>query len=356
MKKIIFFCDALDRGGAERVISILANHYAALGWQVSIVLLLSDECNYILDPSIEVVPMCFETSRGNRIVNIPKWIKYIRSFVKNKKPDILVSFLAGINITTLVATFGLGIPIIISERNDPQNDGRGVMKQLLCKLVYPLADAIIFQTRSAQRFFSNSVIKKSYILLNPVTVEAEYKGFENKIIVTAGRLEKQKNHSLLIDAFSDISKTYPEYKLIIYGEGSLRNELQNKIDALNLSESILLPGNISHIHEMIANSEIFVLSSDFEGMSNALMEALMIGTPSISTECNGSTDLIINGENGWLVPVGDKNALQEKIELMISSRALRENISLNSKKMASKYNTENVLKQWRNVVEDTIAN
>lgn len=343
-KKITFVIGSMGKGGAERVISLLANEYAKRDWKVDILLLLEDKSDYTLDENVNLIS--FANHKISRILYFPVWHYRIRKYLKKTKPDQVISFIARINIITILANLGVKRPLIISERNDPKQDGRSLITSILTKLLYPLADKVVFQTAWAQSCFPKKITKKSVIIANPIKVEEYATGILSKKIVSVGRLIEQKNHKLLIKAFKKVSEKYPDYELMIYGEGRLRGELSNLINELNLSKKVLLPGNSSNIHQEISNAEIFVLSSDYEGLSNALLEAMMMGIPCISTDCAGSIEFIDHEKSGYIVRRGDEKALYEAMIKLIEDKELAKNISLNASLMSNKLKVENIISLW----------
>ena len=346
--KISFFIGGMNRGGAERVISILANHYARKGWEVDIVLLLYPEVQYELNEDIRIVDL--SNGKGSYYQKLPKWLKQIRSYLKKSKPDRVVSFIGRINMLVLTAALGLKIPIVVSERNDPKHDGRGKMVQTYCNLIYKHAKAIVYQTAYEKSCFSRS-LTQGVIIPNPVTVYAEAKPRERMEIVTAGRLMPQKNQKMLIDAFVEVKKSYPECMLKIYGEGALKGELQKQIDKLGLNDSAQLCGNVLDLHKRIAGAAVFALTSEFEGLSNALIEAMMLGLPCITTDYPGADELIQDNVNGLVVPRGNVNALAESLKDIIADHRKSEIFRENCLKSAQNYKMDIVLKQWEDVIE-----
>lgn len=348
MKKISFVIGGMTRGGAERVISILANQYAKDGWDVDIVMMLDYVVGYELDERIKLIDMTVDKKK--KFKSAPKWVLSFRSYAKKRKPDVIVSFVARINIVVLLATLGLRLPIVISERNDPAADGRSKVIDILTKALYPKAKAIVFQTQRALNYFSGRIKELGVIISNPISTEC-CASHSTKKIVSVGRLAPQKNQKILIEAFYELVKTHNDYSLYIFGEGCLRDELDQLIKNLKLENKVFLPGNVPDVHHQIADAEMFVLSSDYEGLSNALLEAMMIGLPCISTECAGSDEIIIDGENGLLVPVGDKEQLIKAIEFLMLNKEERKTMAAKGRKSVEKCNASYVLVQWKQTIE-----
>ena len=349
--KIVFFIGSMNGGGAERVISILANHYSSKGWDVEIALLLKNEVGYKLEDNIKIVDLTGK--HGSYFKNLPAWVRGIRKYLKKSKPDRVVSFIGRINALVLMSTFGMKVPVIVSERNDPKHDGRGEMMLSLCNRSYGYkrCRAIVHQTKYEESCFDSSLAKKSHIIPNPVAVHAERTSEEPFRIVTAGRLTAQKNHAMLIEAVSMLKDEFPQLSLDIYGDGERKAQLQSLIDENGMSDRITLRGNVSDLHSRIANAGLFVMTSEFEGLSNALLEAMMLGLPCISTDYPGADELIRHRENGILVPRGDTERLCEAIRQILTDADIREKLSKQARETSEAYKKEAVLKLWESVIE-----
>ncbi len=348
--KITFFIGSMSNGGAERVISLLANHYAKKDWDVEIALLLENKVGYTLDNRIKIVDL---TKGGNSYFkNLPFWLKSIRRYLKASNPDKVVSFVGRINALVLMSSIGIKVPVIVSERNDPRHDGRGKAMLWCCNECYKKrASAIVFQTEYELTCFSDSLLKKSHIVPNPVSLNDEPSKPEGLRIVTAGRLTQQKNHAMLIDAISLIKDDFPKMSVDIFGDGTLKDFLQKKIDEQKLGETVTLWGNVFDLHTRIKNASIFVMTSDYEGLSNALIEAMMLGIPCISTDYPGVSEIIEDGTNGILVKRNNYKGLAKAIKQVLTDDALRQKLSENALKTAQNYKTEIVIKKWEDVIE-----
>ncbi len=347
--KISFFIGSMRRGGAERVISILANHYSKKGWDVEIALLLDTAVGYELDEKIKIVDLT--AGSGSYFKRMPLWIKKIRGYVKNSNPDRIVSFIGRINVLVLNACRGLKTPIIVSERNDPKHDGRGNLMLWLCNKSYKKASAIVHQTKYEESCFSKSLAPKSYVVPNPVKVYADSKSPLCFRIVTAGRLLPQKNHAMLIDAVSMLKADFPDVKLEIYGDGTLKEELNAKIQAMNLEDTVTLKGNVTDLHEKISDASVFAMTSEFEGLSNALIEAMTLGLVCISTDYPGADEVIEHGKNGLLVPCRNAEKLAEEIRHIFTDKEVFDTLRTNAKEASKKYCIEEVIKEWEAVIE-----
>lgn len=323
----MFFIGSMGWGGAEKVISILANFYATNGWDVTIITVLSSKIVYELDNRIKIISIARE--RKSRVSNLFYWIRGIKKLLKSSKPDCIVSFVCRINILVLVAKMlsGHKCRMVISERNDPRFDGRGKIACFLANRLYPKADLIICQSTQEKNFFSKKVQEKAVIIFNPVELKSSPTPFDAKThtIINAARFEASKNQMMLIEAFSRIvnENKSGDFVLEIYGSGSLKDALLNRVRELGMLDYIFIKDSILDIQQKLADSSIFCLTSDFEGMSNSLMEALLLGTPSISTDVSGSSDLIFNGKNGFIISIKNTDQLKDKMIELIQNELLR---------------------------------
>ena len=349
-KRYVIFIPTLSQGGAERVISLLSRKMAQEDLQVTILLYKDQEPFYAIDPKVKLVFV----SRESGTTNLLKNLLWMRRFYR-ENADVVLSFLAPFNILTLIATLGGKQTVIVADRNDPRFVPNKWPIRKLRDFLYRFADGVIVQTKHNQDYFSQAVKKKSTIIYNPVDL-GEKAGLalrteKQKRIVSVGRLMPQKNQVMLLEAFAAIREQFPDYTLTIYGEGPHRGPLEEKIAQLGLGETVQLPGSVKDVHERIADAELFVMSSDYEGMPNALIEAMCLGLPVISTAVSGATDLIRNGENGLLVPCGDVQALTEAMRKLLSDEAMGTAFGRKAVMLNDQLKIGDITRQWLEAVE-----
>lgn len=354
--KIMFCIPALGSGGAERVVSVLSNKFIERGADVSILMISNMRCQYALDEAVNV--KCINCDEDNHLSLIKRYLlrfKKIREATKEISPDIIISFMSETNIDVCLALLGMKIPIIVSERNDPAIDPKSRAKQILRKIAYIKPKGFVFQTPDAKAYFSNNVQKRSCIILNPINSQLPdaYKGEREKRVVSVGRLHRQKNFKMLFDAFSIFSKENSEYTLEIYGEGLLEAELNNYLKDKNMEEKVFLKGFCDDVHSKILSASMFVMSSDFEGLPNALLEAMAIGLPSISTDCpcGGPRLLIENKKNGILVPVGDTEKMAAAMDYIAKNPKEAEKIATFATQINERANVEKIATLWLDFAE-----
>lgn len=358
--KIAFYINAIHEGGAERVMVNLANDFVNRGDELILITSFRDDWEYHYSDKIKRYVLEENPTLSSKIKrNIIRVIE-LRKILKNEKPDCLVSFMAEPNYRAIVASLGLDNKVLISVRNDPEKEYSGIIGRFLGKNLLPLADGCVFQTKEAQEWFPRELQKKSKIIYNAVKDDFFNikRNVEENTVVTCGRLEKQKNHEMLIDSFDLVLTSYPDARLLIYGEGSLRDELQNLIDSKGLSNNITLCGNTDNVPKVLSKAEIFVLSSNYEGMPNSLMEALAVGVPCISTDCpcGGPKMLIDNNYNGILISIGDRDELKNSILYLLRNKEIANNIGCRSKINSLKYKYNIINKEWHEYMSDTIDN
>ena len=354
---LLFYINAIHEGGAERVIIQVARHFALCGYRSILVTSYIDQNEYPVPSEVERISIEDAEIKQSRLKRNISRIAALRKICKEYKPAAIISFMAEPNFRSILATAGLKTKAIVSVRNDPDREYAGRLGRFVGKHIIPRANGCIFQTEDAKKWFSKKLQKKSQVIFNdvdPVFFNTEYIG--GKDIVTLGRLCEQKNHALLIDAFAKIYDKHPAVNLLIYGIGPLEDAIKEQISRLGLNERVLLMGLSTQSNLVLSSSKCFVLSSDYEGMPNALLEALAVGVPSISTDCpcGGPRCIIENGVNGYLTPIKDVDALANAMDSLLSDEKLCKGFSTKAREMSSAYRTENVFSQWREFVEKII--
>lgn len=347
-EKIAIAIPSLSSGGAERVASELANEFNRRGIDVTFLLLDSDTIYYCIDEKIKIHYIEYDKNKNVISRNFER-VRKIRKILIDNSINTVISFITSANFLSILATMGTDVKTYVSERNDPNGYSKKI--KIIRSFLYNFASGSVFQTVDAMQCFSKRIQKKSIVIGNPI--KRDLPKWQNVMehdmsIITACRLEKQKNIPMLIDAFAKVKETHKESKLIIYGKGSQYENLKTKINDLNLAESIILKGTSNVWHQEASSSSIFVLPSDHEGMSNSLLEAMAMGIPVISTDhpIGGAREVIEDGVNGFLIPVKDTNMLIEKILELISNKELQYKISNEAVKIIEKMNIEDITNKW----------
>lgn len=354
-KNILMLIASLGGGGAERVACKLASALCKRN-KVSLMYFNKKEKTFEVSKEVSLVDssQIKARDRDDRLLRYVEAVRFIKnrvrlitSYKKSNDIDVTVSLLNGPNFYNALSG-GKGKKIL-SERNDPSRKGKRYRKR--ARFAYKRADHIVFQTERVQKQFSETIQRKSYIIPNPVTVSCYSVPEKRKKIVTVGRMVEQKNHCLLIRAFSQFHKDHQQHHLYIYGDGELRDQLLELSNKLDISEYVHFEGFCERICEEISDAEMFVLSSDYEGLSNALMEAMMMGIACITTDCTGAGDLVDNGVNGLIVPVGDEEALASGMSLLSDDPELREKLGIAAMERADEFRPENIIRKWERIMQ-----
>lgn len=358
MKKVLFVIPSLSGGGAERFVSILSSHLAAKGYNVRVLMFEEMTPFYKLDERITLKSVGYGIDRTSRIKSVVQiaWNVLHRSVIAVKKeiqdfsPDIVMPFLPQADIAVYLASkTKRSYKIICSERNDPLK--RSFVTQSLLKKIYKHTDILVCQSETVATYYSSIPKEKKQVIGNPVDpllIPEACPESEALKIVSAGRLDFQKNFSLLINSFADCINLIPQdTKLIIYGEGREREQLEKLARDRGVDSRVFLPGQIKNLLFSIKDAALFVMSSDFEGFPNALLEAMVVGLPVISTDFpTGTAKTLIGESNGLIVPVGDQTALSNAIVTLMNNKKQRIKMRAANRTMLGAYSIATISQKW----------
>lgn len=333
--KIVFVLPDMGGGGTERVVALLANEYVKKGYETEILLFAGNQTAYPLDERIKV-HVAGETSGGNPMLRLRRILNMRRYYRKNKDCYIFAFSVMGA-VFSVVAAMGIPHRMLVSERNDPSR----YEHQKIRNWAYKKAEKIVLQTEDMKSCFPQKLSSKMVVIPNPVSddIPKPYMGERQKRVVSVARLQPQKNQKLLLEAFSHFLKDYSDYELHLFGAGELEAELKEQARRLNITDKVVFRGFSSKVKEEIWDSAMFVLSSDYEGISNSMIEALAMGVPVVSTDCpiGGSRMYIQDHVNGLLTPVGDAQALSRAMCEVAGNEELAKKLSQNGVKIKEAY-------------------
>ncbi|NDJ17879.1 glycosyltransferase family 4 protein [Myxacorys almedinensis] len=363
--QVTFVIHAVTSGGAERVMSILANAWAAKGW--SITLLTFDDGSappfYPINPQVKHIPLGVLGSSSNLLAatrhNI-KRIRTLRSAIRASQPDIIVSFLDTTNVLTLLATQQLGIPVIVNEQIHPAMWSIGRIWEWLRQWSYPNASQVVAVTERALSYFSPQVQARGCVIPNPaLAVESSEQPLTPYLakpsLIAMGRLDGQKGFDLLLAAFAQLKDRHPEWTLTILGEGALRAELESLREQLELSDRVHFLGVVNNPNDFLKQADIFVMSSRFEGFPNALCEAMACGLAVISADCpSGPSEIIRHGVDGLLVPTENVSALAGAMERLMSDTEERNRLASHAPEVTERFSLEKIIEMWENLLAKVI--
>lgn len=344
--RVVIFCGALAAGGAERVISMLAGFFLQDFQHVEIVMYYDVPVWYRIDDRVKIVSL--EKLIKSR--NIIKKAFGFRRYIKNTTPDVVFSFLSPFNIFALISLFRCHAPVIVADRADPHFDPALSILRFLRNFLYRFASGVVVQTESNLSYYPPNIKAKSTVIFNPVFLQ-DYAGKALEVsskrkIVSVGRLTSVKNQIMLIDAFALFCQKFNDYELFIYGEGDLRKILEEHIEKSGLQDKVKLPGAQKNVFDHIVDAKLFVMSSDNEGMPNALIEAMCLGLPCISTRVSGAIDLIEDGVNGCLINTGDKDSLVRNMIELVENTPKARKMAKEAVKLADRLKIDDIAGQW----------
>ena len=361
--KVTLLIDSAGGGGAERVVCNIANYLVGKGHEITL-LLFSNEKSYYIDERVRCVWLKPQQADGlpRLIVNVVRLYRMNR-YLRKEQQDIYVTFLPMLTFLLFKQRHFFKAPVIYAERCEPQAFcNQSEKNKHRFNKYFPMAEGFVFQTEDAKSYFDRVGIdvRNSVVIPNAVNsafVGHRYEGERRKSIVSAGRLDEQKNYGLLIDAFALMRQRLPGYKLIIYGEGPQRKMLEKKISDLGLEDVVSFPGRTEKIVEALQDASLFVLPSNYEGMPNALAEAMALGLPCVATDCpaGGSRFLIKDGENGILVPVGNENTMAEAMYQVLSDESYARNIAQHARLIADDLTPDKTYGAWERFISEVVS-
>lgn len=363
---IAFYIGSLCIGGAERVITNLANFFNSNGYTVYMVTKLRDEEEYELDDGIVriIADIQGDEITGSRVRNLYRRIYKLQDIWKRIHPDIIVSFIRKNNLMALASAKPLGIPVVASVRSAPERELAGAVIGRLSRFMFRWASGIVVQTSRGKEYFDTKLQKKVAILpnsINPAFLDAGSKGKDigrksSKQIISVGRIDDNKNQKMLIEAFMRLAGKYPDWSLHLYGDGERKEQLEKYVQYNNLADRVIFHGRVDDVQRRLQMAEIFVLPSKVEGMPNALIEAMVMGLACVSTDCpcGGPADLIISGENGYLIAVDDTEALANRLDELMSNEDELIRIGNNARDIINRLHPDIVNNQWKDYIEGIV--
>lgn len=365
--RLTLVISSLDRGGAERILSFLAGAWAKRGREVTLITFDDKEAPaYPLHPAIVLKSLGVPNEEAHDPLkalsrNIRR-LRLLRRLIRHSRPDLIVSFLDFPNILTLLATRGLRIPLIVSERANPQYVELRAIWKLLRLLLYPFANALVCQTGAMVAQLQKSIKVAGYAIPNPVELPAPWNSNTQKggnknsrTVIAMGRLVPQKGFDLLLEAFARVAARHPEWSLKVLGKGALRRQLEFQAESLGLTGRVSFMGAVADPFPILRSADLFVFSSRFEGFGNALTEAMACGLPVISFDCPaGPAHIIRHGVDGLLVPPEDVPALAAAMGLLMGDEQQRDRLASHAPEVLVRFSSERILEMWEEVFDDVL--
>lgn len=358
--RVTFVISSLNAGGAERVMSRMANYWAAQGAEITLITLSNGEQSpfYKLDPAVRLIPLGIskESSTAfDAIFSNIKRLSSLRRTIRETHASAVISFIAATNVLVSLATIGLKIRVILSERNEPSMQNIGKTWDFLRRISYPFANSIVVVNEYARNYFPQRIRKKTVMIPNPVMPPAEVTSEDiilaEPSIVAMGSFDHQKGFDMLLQAFAKISERFPDWSLTILGDGKLRPALESLRDELGLNSKVYMPGIVNNPYDYLSRTDIFVLSSRYEGFPNALCEAMASGAAVISFDCKtGPAQIINDGVDGILVPHEDVDALAAAMTNIMGDEIKRNSLKAAAPEIINKFSIDKVMNMWADVI------
>ena len=357
---IAFVIPSFGPGGAERVASLLCNFWSSRGNAVTAIAFDSPLAKpfHVLDPAVELRKIDALNVRfdlpSRAVTNVRRLFR-LRSLLRLLQPNVIVSFTTEANLVALMAGYGLGVPVVVSERNQPDRPGLDRLSKMARSLCYPNAAGLVVQTEALAAWARRHYRVPVFVVPNPIhpskRMHARPSDRRDTLnLVAVGRLVRQKGYDLLVESFASLAAMYKDWQLTIYGDGPERPSLQARIDHYDLQGRIFLPGLRKGIQTVLAEADLFVHPSRYEGFPNALMEALASGCPVVASACDGTTDILGGGQYGLLVPVENVEALSAALAQMMSSPALRATYAEQAPQSVAQFDIEIIGERWLNLL------
>jgi GalNAc-alpha-(1->4)-GalNAc-alpha-(1->3)-diNAcBac-PP-undecaprenol alpha-1,4-N-acetyl-D-galactosaminyltransferase len=356
-KHIAFIIYSLDSGGAERVVTTLANHFAKI-YKVTIITIINKPSFYTLDSTINLRHCVNEINKSKNVLNALnnnlKLMRKIKRHLKTQNIDLCLSFMTTSNVLSILASRALKIPCIISERSNPYIYTHNSFWNRLIKYTYPKANHLVVQSKLIEDYYNEFVEKeKISILPNPISKDLSSSKIisehRKKIILNVGRLDSNKAQDLLIKAFANIE--HNDWKLTFVGDGQLLNEYKDLVKELNIAQSVSFTGNISNIEDYYNEASIFAFTSKSEGFPNALVEAMYFELACISTDCpTGPSEVINDSENGFLIAIDNQTQLENKLKLLMDNETLRTSFGKEAYNTSQSFEINTVANQWNKLI------
>lgn len=351
--KALIVSPGLSGGGSERVAVIVANALASYGHDIAIAPVYQDAQGYPIGQDVRILPCLSEEIGFRAILDRSKKLKHV---IAMERPSVVLSFVS----TEMVYVELFFAPVVQTLRNDPWNERVRESHKIARRLAFQKASRIVFQTRKSIEYYSEKIKAKGVVLPNPIEVcslPRWNRATDKREFIAVGRLETQKNYPMLIRAFERFSKTHPNYVLSIYGEGSQRTGLEKLISDMGMVGKVVLKGRSNQVHAHMAKANCFLMSSDYEGVSNSMLEALCMGMPCIVTDHSpgGAREYIRDGESGLLTKVGDFEGMARAMARIADEPGLAERLGAKAALIRARVDSEIVCRQWERMLLDVVS-
>jgi glycosyltransferase involved in cell wall biosynthesis len=362
MKRILFFVSSMEGGGAERVAALLCNRWVALGHEVTLVPTFSGRgtCLYPLDSRVRLLYLADRVGTTRKTpLSMLRRLWAMRQMVGEARADAILSFLPHVNVAALVATRGLGVPVVVSERTYPPARPLGRVWPRLRRIAYPWATRVVMQTTGGRNWLAHEIPRARSVEIpnpcvfplpvgEPKTLPQTIIPHNRRLLLAVGRLGEEKQFDVLIDAYTQLAPRFPDWDLAILGEGAERTALETQVAEVGLKGRVHLPGRVGNVGEWYDRADLYAMSSRFEGFPNTLLEALAHGVPAVSLDCaTGPAEMIQDGVNGYLVkPEAGAEGLAARLGQLMADPARRAHFSKRALEVRERFSFDKVGVEW----------
>jgi len=367
--KILFLVSSLNTGGAERVATTLASAWARRGDDVTLVSTYPrrGECFYPLDAGVKLVWLADRLGAARNPVSITvAKLRVLRAMMRDEAPDVVISFLTNVNVMALLARRGLQVPIIVCERTNPSAaTNSGPVLRMVRRFTYPWAEVVTVQSDSSVLSFKRMVpgIRRLEVIPNPLPPALLERPPRRPVrtgrkrLMAMGRLVKAKQFDVLIEIFSLLAPRQPDWDLVIWGDGPMREALAGQVAGLGLEARVSLPGRTDAPWDELANADVFALTSAVEGFPNVLLEAMALGLPCIAFDCpSGPAEMTRDGKDALLIPMDDTAGFYDGLDRLMQDAELRTELSRRAaESVRGRYALPRVLDRWDDILKQADA-
>lgn len=361
--RLLIYIHSLENGGAERVVANLANYWASIGWELTLVTVAARSSDfYVLDPAVERVALDLADTRPNLVAGIVRTVRRVRALrrvLRTVRPDIALSAMHTANVVLAAAARGLpGLRTFGSEHNFPPRAPMGTLWETMRRHAYGRLSAVVALTQECAHWLNLNTAARSLVVIpNAVTwpLPAQAPCVDpsqccapgRRILLGVGRLSAEKNFAALVGAFGQLASRHPAWDLVILGEGPERAALEAQVRDAGLPDRIFLPGRVGNPGEWYSHAALYGMTSDFEGFPNTLLEAMACGLPAVSFDCDtGPRDIIRHGLDGLLVPAGQAAQFGAALDLLMGDDALRRAFASRAIQVRERFSMPKVAAMW----------
>ncbi|MBR3071708.1 glycosyltransferase [Fibrobacter sp.] len=353
--KILFVIRDMIIGGAGKQLALTANALLQKGHDIYIYSYFGGDCKHYLHPTVTYIAQdpVPSTKLKEYLFSVPN----IRKQMKKIKPDIAISWRCNAGCFTVLAALGLPLKTIFSERSDPYTETSFLLK--ISAFICNFSNGGVFQTEAVQKYYKR-LSSRSVVIHNPFDKKIQnlapisFANRKKEIVHIARMMIVQKRQDVMLKAFKIFLQKHPDYTLSFYGSGPDFEKIRSLAQTLNIESNVIFHGDVVDVANKIGNTKMLVLTSDYEGIPNVIMEAFAMEVPVVSTDCSpgGARVLINDGKNGFIVPVGNASAIAEKMDQLIEFEKISEEFILNGKEKLKEFKAQPIFDKWNHFLEE----